>query len=134
LYEPDADLAPAQHVAIGVLAGGGTVADAATAAKVARVTIWRWKTGDAGFAAALNRALRDQADAIKVERRALAAEAIQVIRALMAPGTPPAVQLRAAVAALEAAGGITDPSYGATDPAELKRKWDRDALTRSLLP
>ncbi len=131
-YEPDTDLTPTQHKAVAVLASGGTVVGAATAAGVDRVTVWRWRTGDAEFAAALNRALRDQADFIAAERRGLVAEAVTTIRELMGPGSPPALRLRAAVAALEAAGGITDPSFGDTNPADIKKAWDRATLFRAL--
>jgi hypothetical protein len=123
-YEPDVDLEPAQHKAIAVLATGGTVAAAATAAGVDRVTVWRWRTQDTEFAAALNRALRDQAEAIATQRRALACEAIATIRELMmGPYTPRAIRLRAAQAALNAVGGLAVPAYGATDAKGVEDEW-----------
>ena len=39
-YELDADLEPAQHIAVAVLASGGTVVGAATAAGISRATLW----------------------------------------------------------------------------------------------
>jgi hypothetical protein len=129
----EAKLTPAQHTAIGTLATGGTVAAAATAAGVDRVTVWRWRTANAEFAAELNRALCDQAAVIETERRALASEAIATIRDLMGADAPPVIRLRAAQAALDAAGGFAVPGFGETAADALKQEWAHAAKFRSLM-
>ena len=71
---------------------------AAVAAGVDRSTVYRWMGSDPVFAAELNRARRDQAEAIRGELRDLAAEAVRTLRHLVTSQyVPPAVRLRAAV-------------------------------------
>ena len=133
VYEADCDLKPSQHKAIAALAAGATVAAAAAASGVDRATLWRWRNEGVDFICALNRALRDQADAIAAARRELALEAVVAIRSLLGADNPPAIRLRAATAALQGVGGLDAPQVGETDPDALRRQREQarlwDALT-----
>lgn len=116
---------PAQLKAVAALAGGATIAASAVAAGVDRSTVYRWMAADAIFAAELNRVRRDQADAIRGELRGLAADAIKTLRHLVTSSyVPPAVRLRAAVAALEAAGGRSPEPIGPTEPEAVLAQWE----------
>src|SRR4051812_8522114 len=90
---PEDELPPAQRKAVAALIGGATVTAAAAAAGVGRSTVYRWLDADPAFVAELNRGLRDQADAARAELRALAVEALAVVRGLLTKRTPPALRL-----------------------------------------
>lgn len=59
-----ARVSPQQWKAIERLLAGDTVTDAASAAGVDRVTLWRWQRKDVAFQAALNRCRRDAMAAV----------------------------------------------------------------------
>ena len=130
---PESTPTPAQLRAIAVLAAGGTRSEAAEAAGADRSTLYRWLRSDAVFVAELNRARQDQADALRQERRELAAEALKTIKHLVTSvEVPAAVRLRAALAALDAGGSISSASHGPTDPDEVRRQWANAENTKQL--
>jgi hypothetical protein len=90
--------------AVDALVAGAALPDAAAAAGVEVETLRAWSRDDAPFIARLNRAKVEQAERLRAEVRALAAQAAATLRELLTtPDAPPAVRLRAALAVL---GGI----------------------------
>ena len=113
-----------QLFAIAALVGGASVTHAASGAGVDRTTIHGWLSGDAAFVATLNRAKQEALDATRGELRATAADAVKVVRELMtSPDAPPAIRLRAALALLEAVGGLEPDPIGPTDPDMVETQW-----------
>jgi hypothetical protein len=133
---PEAGPAPAQLLAIAALVGGATNTAAAAAAGVDRSTLYRWSKTDADFVAELNRARGEHAAQARADLRRLAADAVATIRDLMTSETvPPAIRLKAAGMALEAAGAASEPC-GPTDPDEIRTEWartQRDKLMQNIL-
>ena len=114
-------LSPPQLSALAALTGGATVTSAAASAKVDRSTVHRWLADDPEFAAALNRSKREAIEAIRAEVQVGAAEAIRVVRGLMADRwSGPSVRLRAALALLAAAGAFDREPIGPTDARDIE--------------
>ncbi|MFN3326696.1 MAG: SEC-C metal-binding domain-containing protein [Bryobacteraceae bacterium] len=95
------DLTAAQIRAVQALAAGATVAAAAEAAEVHRDTIYEWRRTKPAFAQAVIQAKSACESQLHDQLAALAQTAIATLRRLLEdPATPPAVQLRAALAVL----------------------------------
>jgi hypothetical protein len=105
--------------AIGVLACGGSVSDAARAASVNRSTIYRWLDDNPNFIAELNRFRTEQRDTIRRELHALADDAIGAMRDLLSTAAPPAIRLRAATAVLTSLGVIDAQTIGPVHAADI---------------
>src|SRR3954465_14171737 len=92
------ELSLVQVSAVAALAGGASVTEAASRAKVDRTTVHRWLAEDPEFLAAGNRPKAERLEAIRAEVRAGAAEAIKAVREILrGKYYAPAVQLRAAL-------------------------------------
>jgi hypothetical protein len=114
-------LSPSQIAAIAAITSGATITEAASKARIDRSTIHLWLRQDAVFVAELNRAKLDQVQLVKDELRALAVDATRTLRDLLtAPETPPTIRLRAAVAVLQAVGGLEPEKIGPTDAGEVQ--------------
>ncbi len=118
------NLTPAQLKVLGLLASGKPISKVAEAAGVDRSTIYRWLRDDAAFVAEFNRQKEESLSSIQAELRAMAREAVAVLREILQDKTTPAsVRLRTALAVLESAGGIQIPEVGDTDAGEIQRVW-----------
>ena len=97
----DANLSPAQLQVAAALAQGHTVTSAARDARVHRTTIYHWLQHEPVFAAAVRTGKREYVDTLNDDLRELSARAFQTLRRLLDdPATPPAVQLKTALAVL----------------------------------
>ena len=124
----DLALTPAQTVAAASLAGGSGASEAARAAGVSRGTVYQWADADADFASEVNRARREQRDALRSELRGLTADAVKSLRDLMTADAPAPVRLRAALAVLRVAGADAPEEIGPVHPGDVGQEW----LTRDL--
>ena len=116
-----AELSQSQITAIAAITAGSTLTDAASRAGIDRSTIYLWLKQDADFVAELNRAKLEQLQVVKDELRALAVESTRTLRELLtASETPPAIRLRAAVAVIQAVGGMEPEKVGSTDAGEIQ--------------
>ncbi len=116
-----AELSQSQITAIAAITAGSTIMEAASKAGIDRSTIHLWLKQDAVFVAELNRAKLEQVQLVKDELRALAVDATRTLRDLLtAPETPPTIRLRAAVAVLQAVGGLEPEKIGPTDAGEVQ--------------
>jgi hypothetical protein len=96
-YSPDPSLTPLQHHVLSLLAVGRSFTAAAEAAAVHRNTIANWRREIPSFAAAFEKAARNQARAFQEEALDAVPLATQTILAILNdPATPPALRLRAA--------------------------------------
>ncbi|MFN3326576.1 MAG: SEC-C metal-binding domain-containing protein [Bryobacteraceae bacterium] len=96
------DLTPAQLRAVQALASGATVTAAAEAAAVHRDTIYEWRRTIPAFARAVAEATAACEAHLHEQLAGLAQTALATLRRLLEdPATPPAVQLRAALAVLQ---------------------------------
>ena len=110
------ELSPSQITAIAAITSGATITEAASKAGIDRSTIHLWLKQDAVFVAELNRAKLDQLETLHAELRSLAGEATHTLRELLTtPETPPAIRLRAAIAVIQAVGGMEPEKIGPTD-------------------
>ena len=115
------ELSQSQITAIAAITSGATLTEAASKAGIDRSTIYLWLKQDAAFVAELNRAKLEQLQVVKDELRALAIEATRTLRDLLiASETPPAIRLRAAVAVIQAVGGLEPEKIGPTDAGEVQ--------------
>lgn len=94
----------AQDRALAVLLGGGSHAEAATAAGVHRVTVTRWMNYDVAFQAALNRRRADANEACVSRYRAMLPKALAVIEESLNHGCLNPVTSRVALRLLELSG------------------------------
>lgn len=95
------DLTPSQLQAVQALATGATVTAAAEAAGVHRDTIYEWRRALPAFAQAVEDAKAAYETHLHDQLAGLAQLAMAAIRRLLEdPATPPAIQLRAALAVL----------------------------------
>ena len=91
-------LSPAQLCVVRQMAQGATVAVAAQAAGVRRTTVYHWFGHNPRFAAAAKEASEDYGRRLEDELSSLAQTALATLRSLLeSPGTPPYVQLLAAM-------------------------------------
>ena len=117
------DLSPIQLQALAALAAGATMTAAAESSGVNRTTLHRWLTSDADFVAALNRAKGEVVAALEAELRELGSLAVRAMRDLIvSTDTPPAVRLRACMAALAVAEGVK-MDVGWQDPEVVRSSW-----------
>jgi len=100
---PNPSLTATQEQVLAMIASGSTAADAARTAGVHRNTVANWLHDDR-FRASLERARADKALFYQDQADAVAAEALNALRAIMNdPATPAAVRVRAAIAMLDRA-------------------------------
>jgi hypothetical protein len=118
------ELCPAQARALAALLRGTTVTAAAEAAGVDRATVHRWLRHDTDFQAELNRGKAELLDAVRAELRALASDAVGVVRDMLSPATaaPPPVRLKAALAVLAMVGADRQEDLGPQTPADAERE------------
>ena len=108
-------LTPAQRTAIEKITSGHTLVDAATAAGVNRVTLYRWLKHDPEFQAAYNSWQQDALATARGRLLALTDTAVTTINKAMLNGDG-----RLALKILERLGVADRPQTGATDVEELK--------------
>ena len=129
--ESTPEIEPEQAEVITALIRGATITDATRRANVDRSTFYLWLKSDAAFEAELNRAKREQRDALRAQFRELAEVAMSTVRAMLTgPDVPPAVRLRAAIAVLQSVGTLEPEEIGETDPAAIRerRQFNLDGL------
>ena len=115
-----AELSQSQMAAVAAITAGCSITGAASRAGIDRSTIYLWLK-QAAFVAELNRAKMEQVQLVKDELRALAVDATRTLRDLLtAPETPPTIRLRAAVAVIQAVGGLEPEKIGPTDAGEIQ--------------
>jgi len=115
--ESTAVLAPEQAQVIVALAQGASVTDATRQAGVDRTTFYFWVKSDALFQAELNRADKEQRDAMRSQVRGLADTAVTTLREMLTGKDIPAgVRLKAALAVLQSAGTLEAEPIGRIDP------------------
>jgi hypothetical protein len=118
-----------QLTAIVELLLGSTVTEAAKEARVDRTTVHRWLSSDALFVATMNRLKREELDAIRSRMRSAAVTAVETVEELMeGADVHPAIRLRAALAVLEAAGGLEPERIGPTGVEEVQAEFRRAQL------
>lgn len=119
-----------QESAIAALMSGSTMQAAADAAGVDRTTLWRWMRDDATFITAHNQARADQRDAIQAELRALASDALAVVRGVLQDQeAPPALRLKAAMTVIATAAA---DNPGPLDYADVYNKLAKRDMNRLL--
>ena len=129
--ESTAVLGPEQTAVITALIAGSTVTDATKQANVDRTTFYFWLKSDASFQAGLNRAKREQMDAMRVQLRGLADTALSTVQQMLTgPEVPAGVRLRAALAVLQSVGTLEVEEIGKTDPEAItaERRFDLSGL------
>jgi hypothetical protein len=118
--ESTAVLAQQQTAVITALIGGATVTDATKAASVDRTTFYLWLKTDASFQAELNRAKREQMEAMRAQLRALADIAVATVQQMLTgPDVPAGVRLKAALAVLRSVGTLEPEPIGNVDPDKI---------------
>jgi AcrR family transcriptional regulator len=93
----ESTLATEQAEVIASLVSGATVTAATKAAGVGRSTFYLWMKSDADFVAELNRAQKERETAVRAQLDSLADAALDALREMLDPDTPPAVRLKAAL-------------------------------------
>jgi hypothetical protein len=109
-------LSPPQRTAIELLTSGKTLATAATAAGVSRMTLYRWLKADAAFSAAYNAWQKDILDTARARLLALSDLAVTTVAKSMALGNA-----QVAMKVLQSIGAMDHPEPGSTDPDEILR-------------
>jgi hypothetical protein len=126
------ELARQQTSVIADLVRGATVTDATRQAGVDRSTYYLWLRSDATFEAELNRAEREQIDAMRAQLGGLADAAVSTIREMLTGADVPAgLRLKAALAVLQATGAL-ESGVGATDPEAIEQERRQQSLLNSL--
>jgi hypothetical protein len=110
-------LSPPQRTAIKLLTSGHTLVDAATAAGVSRMTLYRWLKGDAAFSAAFNAWQKDVLDTARGRILALSDLAVTTVARSMSRG-----DAKTALKILQSVGALDRPKPGSTDPEEIERQ------------
>jgi hypothetical protein len=113
-------LSPKQRMAIVRLTLCGSHRDAAAAAGVTRVTVWRWMKEDATFQAAFNAWARDQVATTKARVLRMGPQAATAVEKGMARG-----DARLALRVLENLGFMDRPHVGPTEVQEVERSAKR---------
>jgi hypothetical protein len=111
-------LSPAQLLAMGRMLSGHTLGDAAGAAGVTRMTLYRWLHYDAKFQAAYNAWQLDALTSIRTKLMSIGDAAVNTIG--RAVKTDPKV----ALAVLKALGTLEPPKPGSTDPEEVLQRME----------
>jgi hypothetical protein len=125
-----AELAPEQAEVILALVQGATVTDATRQASVDRTTFYLWLKSDANFQAELNRAKKEQVDAMRSELRSLADAAVTTLREMLTGTDVPAgVRLKAALAVLQSVGTLDPEPIGETDRQRIESGLIFDQMT-----
>ena len=92
-----------------------------------------WTSRDAEAIAAENQAKKSRRDRLRSDVRALASEAVAVLKQMVSdPDVAPAVRLRACLAILQAADAITAEEIGPTSAEGVRAKIDHDEFIESL--
>ena len=121
--ESTPEIEPEQAEVITALVRGATITDATRRANVDRSTFYLWLKSDAAFEPELNRAKREQRDALRAQLREVAGVAMSTVREMLTgPDVPPGVRLRAAIAVLQSVGTLEPEEIGETDPAAIREK------------
>ncbi|MBN1458890.1 MAG: helix-turn-helix domain-containing protein [Armatimonadetes bacterium] len=126
-------LKPKQSIALGALATGATVREAAKRAGVARETVQRWLREDWAFQAALNAERTELRRVLRFRLQALAESAVDTVTKAVEGGDAPI--------ALKVLSGLgllpgCPPSIGSSNPARVEAhaklaEQERDADIRS---
>ena len=128
--ESTAELGPQQAEVIAALMRGATVTDATKQANVDRTTFYFWLRSDATFQAELNRARREQIDAMRAQLRGLADTAVSTVREMLNGADVPAgVRLKAALAVLQSVGTLEPEPIGKVDPQKIEADLFMERLT-----
>ncbi len=128
--ESTAVLGPEQTAVITALVAGATVTDATKQANVDRTTFYLWLKSDASFQAELNRAKREQMDAMRAQLQGLADAALSTVRDMLTGTDVPAgVRLKAALAVLQSAGTLEPEPIGKVDPQKIESDIFMEQLT-----
>jgi hypothetical protein len=123
-------LGPEQTAVIMALMAGATVTDATRQANVDRTTFYLWLKSDSGFQAELNRAKREQMDAMRAQLQSLADTAVSAVREMLnGPDVPAGVRLKAALAVLQSVGTLEPEPIGKVDPQKIEAEMVFDQLT-----
>ena len=118
---PDASRSRASGPTDGSDAGGDAEAFAA------------WTSRDPEAIARENRAKRFRRERLRSDVRALASEAVAVLKQMVSdPDVAPAVRLRACLAILQAADAITAEEIGPTSAESVRAKIEHDEFIESL--
>jgi len=124
-------LSAQQDQVIVLLLSGKTQREAAQDVGVAEETISRWMNNDAEFVATLNARRHELWQANAEKLRALAAQAIDTLGALLDSGDE-ALRLKAATAVLQELRN-TQPAIGPTDPESVEVEWRREQRDKELM-
>jgi len=128
--ESTAALGQQQTAVIMALIAGATVTDATKQANVDRTTFYLWLKSDASFQAELNRAKREQMDAMRAQLRGLADTAVSTVQEMLTGQDVPAgVRLRAALAVLQSVGTLEPEPIGKIDPQKIESEMFVDQIT-----
>lgn len=126
------ELARRQTEVIAAVVRGATITDATAQAGVDRSTYYLWLSSDATFEAELNRAKKEQIDAMRTQLGGLADKAVSTIREMLTGADVPAgLRLKAALAVLQATGAL-ESGVGATDPEVIEQERRQQSLLNSL--
>ncbi len=109
-------LSPPQRIAIEKMTSGDTLIDAADAAGVSRMTLYRWLKQDPRFAAAYNAWQQDVLATARGRLLALTDTAVTTVGNAMRSG-----DARAALVVLKAMGIMERPTPGPTEPDDVRR-------------
>jgi hypothetical protein len=134
LSTPPSNLTPVQAQVVQALAAGRSVSAAAREAQLHRSTIHNWLKDQPSFAAAVKIARESYRLELGDDLLDLAGDALNTLRSLISsPDTPPAVRLRAALAALERPT-YPDPTWNLplrVEPPEAQRVVDGIKVVRA---
>lgn len=130
MSERNGSLSPDQLRAVGVLAG----ADPADVAGCEAEAVAGWLYRDPKFVAALNLAKSYRQERLRAEIHSLTTRAVKTLRQLVSdPSVPPAVQLRASLAILDAANAMEPEKVGSPSAVEIELSWSHRNELESLL-
>lgn len=134
--ESTTELAPQQAEVITALVRGATVTDATRQASIDRTTFYLWLKSDATFQAELNRAKREQMDAMRAQLRGLADTAVSTVHEMLTGSEIPAgVRLKAALAVLQGVRSLEPEEIGqrsgGTDSDGVAKKFARARSRRT---
>src|SRR5262249_27984380 len=115
---------------LAALLAGKSPSEAAEAAGVSRVTLWRWQKDDFDFAAALNRGRLDLREAMQSRLSAIADKAAATVESAVAGG-----DVKSSLAILRGLGllsGVAD-AIPSDDPRDLRSAAERNKMFRSFI-
>jgi hypothetical protein len=111
------DLTPVQQLAMQRLVAGGSIAQAAEAARVDRRTVYRWLQADPLFASAYAAWQRETIASGRARVLAMTDLALDTVHNAMLQG-----DVRAALEVAKATGAMDAPKPGTTDPAYFRHR------------